>query len=65
MCKSKDIQTVISPGGHFKILDKELSKFLKNEDYVSKEMYDAVIRENEKLKTLLNQFKVYINNAPI
>ena len=65
MCKRKDINAVSSPGGHFKIPEKELDKFLNDNDYVSKEDYEKVVRENERLKTLLKQMKDYISGMVI
>jgi excisionase family DNA binding protein len=65
MCKKKEINTVVSPGGHFKIPEKELERFIKNEDYVSKEDYEKVVRENERLKTLLKQVKGFISGMAV
>lgn len=65
MCKKKDINTVTSPGGHFKIPEKELDKFLKDSDFVSKEDYEKVVRENERLKTLLKQVQDYISGMAL
>lgn len=64
MCKSNEIESYRTPGGYFKIPDKELSKFLK-EDFISKEEYMRVVRENEKLKTILIQFKLAIENIKV
>lgn len=61
MCKKSELEDVIrTRGGYYKIPEKNLNKFLKDESYVSKEEYEQLIRENEKLKVLLNQVKNYI-----
>ena len=62
MCKTGELETVKTEGGHFKIPEKELIKFKKPEEYVSKVDYEKVIRENERLKTLLLQAKTYFNS---
>lgn len=62
MCKKGEIDAIKTTGGHFKIAEKELNKFKQDSTYVSKEEYMKVIRENERLKTLLLQTKNFINN---
>ncbi len=62
MCKSGDLDTIKTDGGHFKIPEKELIKYKKPEEYVSKEEYEEVIRENERLKTMLLQAKTWFSN---
>ncbi|SQB33619.1 helix-turn-helix domain-containing protein [Clostridium cochlearium] len=52
MCKIKEINALSTEGGHFKIPPKELDRF-KNSDYVTEEQYLEVVRENEKLKTVI------------
>ncbi|WP_251861937.1 DNA-binding protein [Clostridium sp. Marseille-Q2269] len=64
MCKGKEINALRTEGGHFKIPPKELDKF-KNSNYVTKEDYLQIIRENERLKALLEQFKKYALNLNI
>lgn len=61
MCKTKEINALETEGGHFKIPPKELDKF-KNSDYVTREEYLKVIRENEKLRTMIEQFKKYVSS---
>lgn len=56
MCKTKEIESISTEGGHFKIPEKELDKFI-NKDYITKDEYLRVIRENERLKTLLKHVK--------
>lgn len=65
MCKSNQIEAVETTGGHFKIPEKELEKYKPNNEYVSKEEYERVIRENEKLKTILEQAKLFFKNLNI
>jgi hypothetical protein len=57
MCKKKEIESVVTDGGHFKIPEKEVAKFQQPDDYISKTEYEKVVRENEKLKTIIIQFK--------
>ncbi|MCY6958831.1 DNA-binding protein [Clostridium brassicae] len=64
MCKTKEINALETEGGHFKIPPKELDKF-KNSDHVSKDEYLKVIRENERLRTVIEQFKNYVLNLKI
>ncbi|WP_315117913.1 DNA-binding protein [uncultured Clostridium sp.] len=64
MCKAKEINALETEGGHFKIPPKELDKF-KNNDYVSKKEYLEVIRENERLRVIISQFKNYVSNFDI
>lgn len=61
MCKTKEINVLETEGGHFKIPPKELDRF-KNSDYVTKEEYLKVIRENERLRTMIEQFKNYVSS---
>lgn len=61
MCKAKEINALETDGGHFKIPEKELDRF-RNCDYVTKEEYLKVVRENERLKTMIAQFKVYVSS---
>lgn len=64
MCKSKEINALKTEGGHFKIPPKELDKF-KNSNYVTKEDYLKIVKENERLRTLMDQFKKYILSLEI
>ncbi|NFD76023.1 helix-turn-helix domain-containing protein [Clostridium botulinum] len=64
MCKRREINALKTDGGHFKIPEKELDRF-KNSDYVTKEEYLRVIRENEELKTIIKNcmnLLSFINN---
>ncbi|MFT8313216.1 MAG: DNA-binding protein [Clostridium sp.] len=65
MCKDGELKTVRTNRGHFKISDIELDKFIKNDNYISKEKYEELIRENEKLKFSLAQLKKYVENLTI
>lgn len=65
MCKFSQIEAVKTSGGHFKIPEKELDKLFKPDGYVAKEEYERVIRENEKLKTMLEQAKSFFVNLKI
>lgn len=65
MCKSNELKNVTTTRGHFKITDAELNKFIKKEDYVSKEEYEILIRENEKLKNTIKQLKKYVGSLEI
>jgi len=58
MCKLGEIETIKSPGGHYKISDREVDRLTKKDDFISKEEYELVIRENERLKIKLEQIKL-------
>ena len=63
LCKNGTLKCEKTEGGHFKIYKSELDKQLnQKQDFVSKEEYEAVIRENEKLKCVLSQLKLTIDN---
>lgn len=62
MCKSGELKVVKTNRGHFKILDKELDRFVKNDSCISKEDYESLIRKNENLTTILKQVQNYIGN---
>lgn len=57
MCKSGELKAIKTKGGHFKIRESEVDN---KQDYVSKEEYMKVVRENERLKTILEQMKAYV-----
>ncbi|WP_129596677.1 DNA-binding protein [Anaerophilus nitritogenes] len=61
MCKEDELDVLKTEGGHFKIPEKELDRF-RNRDYITKEEYLRVVRENEKLKTIITQMKNYISS---
>lgn len=64
MCKEGKIKCEETSGGHFKIYKTEIEKFSKEErDYISREQYELVIRENERLKAFINQLKLTINKS--
>lgn len=66
MCKSMEIDSLKTKGGHFNIYDKELDRFVKSSDnYVTKEEYMKVVRENERFKTLINQLQRFVLNINI
>lgn len=62
MCSQNEIENIKTEGGHYLIPEKEVDKFISNENFVSREDYESVIRENAKLKTLLDQVKSFIIN---
>ncbi len=64
LCKKGNIKCERTDGGHFKIYDTELDKFTKqNEDFISREQYEAVIRENERLKSFITQLKTIVTSC--
>lgn len=64
LCKKGSIKAEKTEGGHYKIYKTELEKFNKaNSDFISKEDYEAVIRENEKLKTFIEQLKTLLSSC--
>lgn len=65
MCKSNEINAIRTNRGHYKIPEKELDKFIKNDDYVSKEKYETILRENERLKTSIKILKKYVGDIDI
>lgn len=65
MCKSGELETVRSEGGYYKIFDCELEKFLTKKDFISKESYEEILRENERLKTMIRQLKIAINGIEL
>lgn len=66
MCKLNEIETIRSQGGHFKIPIRELDRFTKkNESFISREQYEFVIRENERLKMQINQIKALVTEISV
>lgn len=63
LCKKDKILCEKTDGGHYKIYESEIERFSKlNKDFVSKEDYEKVIRENERLKQKLEHLKVIIDS---
>lgn len=60
LCKIGSLKCQITEGGHYKIYKTELDKFTNNKDYVTREDYEAVIRENERLKSFIKQLRATI-----
>lgn len=65
MCKNNQIDAIRTNRGHYKIPEKEVDKFIKNDDYVSKEKYEAAIRENERLRTELGRLKRFVDDIAV
>lgn len=65
MCKAGEINSIRSQKGHFKILEKELDQFTKSNDYISREKYENIVRENERLRNTIRQFQKYVENIAI
>lgn len=64
LCKNGTIKCEQTEGGHFKIYKSELDKYLDvNLDFISKEDYEKVVRENERLKCFIIQLKNLLENA--
>ena len=63
MCKEGKIKCEETSGGHFKIYRTEIEKFNKTADFISRDQYESVIRENERLKAFINQLKITINKS--
>lgn len=61
MCKTGKVKALKTEGGHFKIPEKELDK-LTTEDYATKDEYLRVVRDNERLKTIILQLQNYVSN---
>lgn len=64
MCKKGEIKALKSPGGHFKIFSQEIERLTssKDNDYITKEEYMKVVRENERLKITLENIKSLLAN---
>lgn len=62
LCREGKLKCEVTEGNHTKIYESELNKF-SNKDYVTKEEYEKVIRENERLKTFISQLKKFIQNC--
>lgn len=63
MCKKGDVETVKTRGGHFKIYESEIDKFINNQDVITREDYERVLRENERLRTMLSQLKILLKDV--
>ncbi|MBS4959153.1 MAG: DNA-binding protein [Clostridium sp.] len=56
LCKKGSIKCERTDGGHYKIYKTEFEKFNSSSaDYISKERFEAILRENEMLKERLRQ----------
>ena len=64
MCKTKKIKALETEVGHFKIPEKELDRFT-TKDYVTKEEYLRVVKENERLKTIMLQLQSYVSSLDV
>ncbi len=60
LCKGGNLKCEITKGGHYKIYKTEIDIYKTEKDYISKEDYEAVVRENEKLKSFIKQLKATI-----
>lgn len=61
LCKEGKFKCEVTKGGHLKIYESELTKILPNHgDFISKEDYEKVIRENERLKIQLLKIKNFV-----
>lgn len=65
MCKNGEIEAIKTRKGYYKIPEKELDKFAKRDDYVTKEKYEEVIRENERLKTEIGRLKTFVDDIAV
>jgi predicted nucleotidyltransferase len=66
MCKKNEFSDVAQTrGGYYKIPEKNLDKYKHNFDYVPKEQYEKILKENERLKAILHQTKRFIQNLDI
>ena len=58
MCKLGEVETVKTQGGHFKIPLREVDRFIKpQQEYITRADYEAVVRENERLRLQLEQIR--------
>jgi excisionase family DNA binding protein len=64
LCKKGSIKSERTEGGHYKIYETELNKFTKcTTDYIAKDEYERIIRENERLRGFIEQLKLLITNC--
>lgn len=64
MCKKGTLRCEKTDGGHFKIHETELDRYLnEHHDFISKKEYEDVIRENERLKNFIKQLKKLIESG--
>lgn len=64
LCNEGKIKCEKTRGNHIKIYKSELEKVVcENKDFISREDYEKVVRENEKLKTFISQLKSFIQNC--
>ena len=58
LCKLDEIETVKTQGGHFRIPLREVDRFIKpQQEYITRADYEAVVRENERLRLQLEQIR--------
>lgn len=56
LCKKGSLKAERTEGGHYKIYKTELEKYTRyQEDFITREKYESVIRENEMLKEKIRQ----------
>lgn len=62
LCKEGKIECEKTDGGHFKVYKSEIEKYKgkKQDDFITREDYEAVVRENEKLKCIIEQTKALL-----
>lgn len=53
MCKSKELEAIKTRGGHYKIPEIAVSKFTEKKDMYTKEEYQKLAKENERLKAII------------
>lgn len=65
LCRNKEIETITTVHGRrFLIPNSAMLKFKGgNSNFVSIEKYEEVVRENERLKIVLEQFKSILNES--
>lgn len=61
MCKTGELKAIKTDGGHFKVYDFEVDRFVKKKDFISRESYEKVLRENERFRTMIAQLKILVN----
>ena len=63
MCKSKELEAIKTRGGHYKIPEIAAAKYTSNTELYTKEEYQKVVKENERLKALIINIQNKIKEA--
>jgi excisionase family DNA binding protein len=65
MCKKNEIEAIRTRGGHYKIPESQIAKFKAPQEFITREQYEETVRENERLKTIINEFIKSLKNLEV